>query len=63
MQKNKNDTIQNGKGDGPRNCFSQQYRDNYDSIKWDNNSKNTTKPLTDDECLILNQLYSNLNDG
>lgn len=24
--------IQNGKGDSPRNCFSQAYRDNYDSI-------------------------------
>jgi hypothetical protein len=27
-----------GKGDKPRNCFSQQYRDNYDSIDW--NKKN-----------------------
>lgn len=23
-----------GKGDKPRNCFSQKYRDNYDSINW-----------------------------
>ena len=23
-----------GKGDSPRNCFSQNYRDNYDSIDW-----------------------------
>ncbi len=22
----------NGKGDAPRNCFSEQYRDNYDRI-------------------------------
>jgi hypothetical protein len=22
----------NGKGDAPRNCFSEQYRENYDSI-------------------------------
>ena len=22
------------KGDKPRNCFSRQYRDNYDSINW-----------------------------
>ena len=22
------------KGDKPRNCFSKQYRDNYDSINW-----------------------------
>jgi len=25
---------QAGKGDKPRNCFSQKYRDNYDSIIW-----------------------------
>jgi hypothetical protein len=29
---------QAGKGDKPRNCFSQQYRNNYDSINW--NKKN-----------------------
>lgn len=23
-----------GKGDKPRNCFSRQYKDNYDSIDW-----------------------------
>lgn len=27
---------QAGKGDKPRNCFSQKYRDNYDSIIWNN---------------------------
>jgi DnaJ-class molecular chaperone len=25
-----------GKGDSPRNCFSQDFRDNYDSIDWKN---------------------------
>jgi hypothetical protein len=31
-----------GKGDKPRNCFSQKYRDNYDSIDWNKkNEKNT----------------------
>lgn len=33
-----------GKGDSPRNCFSQKYRDNYDEINWhkekDENEKN-----------------------
>lgn len=24
----------NGKGDSPRNCFSKQYRTNYDGINW-----------------------------
>lgn len=23
-----------GKGDSPRNCFSKNYRNNYDSIQW-----------------------------
>ena len=27
-------SYQAGKGDRPRNCFSQQYRDNFDSIDW-----------------------------
>jgi hypothetical protein len=28
-----------GKGDKPRNCFSVEFRDNYDEINW-----NVTKP-------------------
>jgi len=24
--------MQNGKGDSPRNCFSKQYKDNYEKI-------------------------------
>ena len=31
---NINQNSQAGKGDKPRNCFSQKYRDNYDSIQW-----------------------------
>jgi hypothetical protein len=33
-----------GKGDKPRNCFSQKYRDNYDAINWlkkENENNNT----------------------
>lgn len=26
--------MSNGKGDNPRNCFSKQFKDNYDSINW-----------------------------
>lgn len=26
--------TQNGKGDAPRNCFSDWFRDNYDGIDW-----------------------------
>jgi hypothetical protein len=29
----------NGKGDAPRNCFSKQFKDNYDSIDWGSASK------------------------
>lgn len=32
----------NGKGDSPRNCFSKQYRDNYDHI-FRVDERNTTK--------------------
>ena len=24
----------NGKGDSPRNCYSKQFKDNFDNIKW-----------------------------
>jgi hypothetical protein len=34
-----------GKGDKPRNCFSQKYRDNYDSINW-RDKKNEKKDTT-----------------
>lgn len=31
----------NGKGDSPRNCFSQKFRDNYDVIFKDEERPNT----------------------
>ena len=31
--------IQSGKGDKPRNCFSKSYKNNYDSINWEDNKK------------------------
>ena len=36
---------QAGKGDEPRNCFSQRYRDNYESINWDKKQKERTSLL------------------
>lgn len=30
-------TSQAGKGDKPRNCFSKEFKDNYDNIKWSKN--------------------------
>ena len=29
-----------GKGDNPRNCFSEDYRDNYDDINWSDEKNN-----------------------
>ena len=37
MPKKKNSNKKassSGKGDGPRSCFSQSYRDNYNEIDW-----------------------------
>jgi hypothetical protein len=33
----------NGKGDSPRNCFSKEYKKNYDSIDWGNGKKEIKK--------------------
>jgi hypothetical protein len=41
-----NHNTQAGKGDKPRNCFSQKYRDNYDSIDW--NKKNDKNQINID---------------
>lgn len=39
-----------GKGSSPRNCFSKQFQDNYDSIDW---SKSDTDRELVDECPSL----------
>lgn len=31
---------QNGKGDSPRNCFSKEFKENYDQIQWKTSSRN-----------------------
>lgn len=33
----------NGKGDKPRNCFSKQYKNNYDDINWNTSSESQFK--------------------
>lgn len=33
----------NGKGDKPRNCFSKQYKNNYDDINWNTTSESQFK--------------------
>ena len=39
MECQNNNSCGAGKGDKPRNCFSQKYRDNYDSIDWNKKEK------------------------
>jgi hypothetical protein len=51
MECQNNNSCGAGKGDKPRNCFSQKYRDNYDSINWNkktpkNKYANLSKPLS-----------------
>jgi hypothetical protein len=43
MAENKTNNSSAGKGDKPRNCFSQNYRNNYDLIVW-KNKKNENGP-------------------
>lgn len=33
----------NGKGDKPRNCFTEGFRKNYDNIKWSGKNAHNTK--------------------
>lgn len=40
MSKNTNNA---GKGDKPRNCFSKQYKDNFDEINWEKEIKGWLK--------------------
>lgn len=47
-------TSQAGKGDAPRNCFSKEYRNNYDNIIWNHNKNeknNTTPDVNNDDGL------------
>ena len=34
MNNNTSNNTGAGKGDRPRNCFSKQFKDNYDAIDW-----------------------------
>lgn len=44
MNQDNNKSPQNGKGDAPRNIFSDQFRANYAEINW--KQKETKKPET-----------------
>lgn len=39
-----------GKGDKPRNCFSKNFKENYDKIKWSNCSKGSHKKIKNKIC-------------
>lgn len=47
MNKNNSNNFEAGKGDRPRNCFSQKYRDNYDSIDWNKKQKKQDEKIID----------------
>lgn len=38
-----------GKGDKPRNCHNETFRNNYDSINWKKGDKNEEKESSDKE--------------
>jgi hypothetical protein len=40
----KSTNNQAGKGDTPRNCFSNKYRENYDSINWNKKTNSDDGP-------------------
>lgn len=46
MECQNNNSCGAGKGDKPRSCFSQKYRDNYESINW--NKKNEKNQINID---------------
>lgn len=39
----------NGKGDKPRNCFSKQYKNNYDEINWNTSLESQFKDSKDND--------------
>lgn len=45
---NKTNNNEAGKGDRPRNCFSQNYRDNYDKINWNKKNYDKNTNINDD---------------
>jgi hypothetical protein len=45
MECEKNNSCGAGKGDKPRNCFSQKYRNNYEIINWSNKQKKDEKNI------------------
>jgi hypothetical protein len=51
MEIQHNTSCQAGKGDKPRNCFSQKYRDNYDEIDWSKKEKNNEKTINNSDTI------------
>ena len=39
-----------GKGDRPRNCFSKQFKDNYDLIDWSKNKRASDGQINEKKC-------------
>lgn len=53
MECENNKSCSAGKGDRPRNCFSQQYRDNYDFIHWNKKQKAKIKNKADEQAYAV----------
>jgi len=54
--------MQNGKGDNPRNCFSRQFKDNYETINWSkkNPAKESEQEAGETEQRVLKNQQGNL---
>lgn len=46
----------NGKGSKPRNCFSKQFKDNYEEINWEKSGKTIDPKLFIEAQKILNEI-------
>jgi hypothetical protein len=52
MENNQNTGA--GKGDKPRSCFSEQYRENYELIKWNNKKSEEYSVCYDENGIEIN---------
>jgi hypothetical protein len=46
-----NNSCGAGKGDKPRNCFSQKYRDNYDAVNWNKKKEKNEENINNSDII------------
>lgn len=51
----------NGKGDRPRNCFSEEFRNNYDQINWKRKEEVNTEEVKNLDKEVSNTDIQNTN--